>query len=107
MCSVVLYINIHLVQERSTGRHTGGPRESREREALQHGRHVHVVPGEERLSLFLYAEAGDSYFSNMLYIILITARLFCPPVLEEVFDFLHQAELEESSVAALQKKYGL
>ncbi|XP_041819936.1 RNA polymerase II-associated protein 3 isoform X2 [Chelmon rostratus] len=28
-------------------------------------------------------------------------------VLEEVFDFLHQAELEESSVAALQKKYGL
>ncbi|XP_076579025.1 RNA polymerase II-associated protein 3 [Chaetodon auriga] len=28
-------------------------------------------------------------------------------VLKEVFDFLHQAELEESSVTALQKKYGL
>lgn len=28
-------------------------------------------------------------------------------VLKEVFDFLHQAELEESSVTALRKKYGL
>ncbi|XP_044042426.1 RNA polymerase II-associated protein 3 [Siniperca chuatsi] len=28
-------------------------------------------------------------------------------VLKEVFDFLHQAELEGSSVAALQKKYGV
>ncbi|KAG7496750.1 RNA polymerase II-associated protein 3 [Solea senegalensis] len=28
-------------------------------------------------------------------------------VLKELFDFLHQAELEESSVTALQKKYGV
>lgn len=30
-----------------------------------------------------------------------------PAVLKEVFDFLHQAELEGSSVTALQKKYGV
>lgn len=40
-------------------------------------------------------------------IILITVVLFCFIVLKELFDFLHQAELEESSVTALQKKYGV
>lgn len=52
MCSIGLYINISLVQEWSPGHHTGGPSESSKCEALRHGRHVHVVRGEERWSLF-------------------------------------------------------
>lgn len=40
-------------------------------------------------------------------ILIIAVLLFSPTVLKEVFDFLHQAELEGSSVTALQKKYGV
>lgn len=50
-CSVIPYVNTSLVQEWSPGRHAGDPQESSECEALRHGRHVPVVPGEERLSL--------------------------------------------------------
>lgn len=32
---------------------------------------------------------------------------FCLVVLTDLFDFLQQAELEKSSVAALRKKYGM
>lgn len=46
-CTLVPHINTSLMQEWSTGRHTGGPQESSKCEALRHGCHVHVVPREE------------------------------------------------------------
>ncbi len=52
MCRIVPYFNVSPVQEWSTGHHAGDPQESGECEALRHGCHVHVVPGEERSSLF-------------------------------------------------------
>lgn len=77
MCSLVLYINISLVQERSAGRHTGDPQESSKHEALRHGHHVHVFPGEERWGLFdqllqathtfIVASSPGHFYQSLLY----------------------------------------
>lgn len=63
---VLLYINIGLVQEWSTSHHAGDPQESSKREALRHGCHVHVVPREERSSLFgLLLQMASTFHSHI------------------------------------------
>lgn len=107
MCSIALYINLSLVQEWSPSLHTGSPPEPSQCEALRHGRHVHVVLRKKRWSLFLFPSCLFCIQLHFLSYWSWLCLFFSPSVLTEVFDFLHQTELEASSVAALRKKYGV
>lgn len=64
-------------------------------------------PQRRNVSLFDVRLFGVPYSTTCDTILMNAAPLFFPLVVKELFDFLHQAELEASSVSALQKKYGV